>query len=199
MKNKILILALLFTVGSVFSQDWVPSSDGNGFTSTDGQGISVVDWYDSGTLAIIDNSGNQMIVTATGVSSFPVSTDSYNQGGHYYSSWAADFGDPSGNVWITPTPAQALAFLASAGIDSSYYQNISPLLASTGLSGLDPAPPAPPAPPPPPTALVDILSAKIGETLTAALQVLAALLGIAVILVSLFIALKLIRNAFYKT
>ncbi len=140
----------------------------------------------------MDQYANQTIVTPTSASSFYVSSDSYNQGGQYYSSWSADFGDPSGVIWITPTPAQALAFAASAGTDSSWSQNISPLLAQAGLSSLDPSPPAP-------TSLLDILSANIGETLTAVLQVLAALLGIAVILVSLFIALKLIRNAFYKT
>jgi len=189
MKNKILILAILFMVGSVFSQDWVPSGDG--FISTDGQGILLFNWLGQGSLVVIDNIGNQMTVNPTYVSSFPVSLDSYNQGGHYYSSWAADFGDNSDTVMISPTPAQALAFVASAGIDSSYYQYISPLLAQTGLSSLDPAPPQP-------TSLVDILSANIGQTLTAALQILAAVLGIGVFLVSLFIALKLTRNAFCR-
>ena len=189
MKNKILILALLFTVGSVIAQDWVPSPGGNGFTSTDGQGIQV--YSTSGGLVISDQYGNQTIVTPTSASSFYVSSDAYNQGGQYYSSWSADFGDPSGVVWITPTPAQALAFAASAGTDSSWSQSISPLLAQAGLSSFDPSPPAP-------TSLVDILSAKIGGTLITVSQVLASLLVLGFILISLFMSLKITRKAYEK-
>lgn len=190
MKNKTLILAFLLMGGSAFCQNWIPSPDGIGFISTDGSSITVA--AISQGLIVRDQYMNQTLVTPSGASSFYVNAEAYNQGGQYYSAWSADFGDPSGVVWITPTPAQALAFAASAGTDSSWSANISPLLAQAGLSSLDPSPPAP-------SSTLDILSANIGETLTAVLQVLAALLGIAVILVSLFITLKLIRNAFYKT
>jgi len=189
MKNKILILALLFTVGSVFSQDWVPAPDGQGFVSTDAQGITI--FATSQGLSIIDQNFNRIIVTPTSASSFYVYPDAYNEGGQYYSSWSADFGDPSGVIWITPTPAQVLAFAASAGTDSTWSQNISPLLSQAGLSSLDPSPPAP-------TSLLDILSAKIGGTLITVSQVLASLLVLGFILISLFMSLKITRKAYEK-
>jgi len=191
MKNKILILAVLAAAvmtSQALAQGWSVENDQIGAA---GNGCEI---YLLGDQLVLSGGGYQV---------------SPSQGRIYFT--ASDF-----------FSSDLLGKLGSAGVpvdsysidDETYYDfrvsnqdvlNLAAQFSTVGFndffallpSSLGLQSPVPPAPPPP-TSLLDILSANIGQTLTAALQILAAVLGIGVFLVSLFIALKLTRNAFCR-